>query len=95
MKYYTWIGIVLAVLFLTMFSQGVQDAVILFVIAGIIPGTSISIPPLVMLALAATAMVLVLRIGHHETRKISLPPLEQTAKKPRGKRRTTNRAKRT
>lgn len=94
MKYYAWIGIVLAVLLLTVFSQGVQDAVLLFVIAGIIPGTSFSIPPLIMLALAAMAMMFVLRIGHRETRKISLPPLEQTAKKPRVKQRTTNRAKR-
>lgn len=82
--------IIAALVLVAIFSPTVQDAILMFLAAGIIPGTSYSVPPQVIIALAAIALVPVLLLGHRETRKISLPPIEPT-KKP--KRKPQKRAK--
>lgn len=71
---------VAACLIMIIVSPSVQDALMLFVMAGIIPGTSLTVPPLVMLAGLLVALYFSVRLGHREASKISLPPLEEVAK---------------
>lgn len=63
--------------FVIIASPSVQEALAFFVIAGVIPGTSFVVPPLVMLALLLVALILCIRLAHKQTRAIKLPSLEE------------------
>lgn len=82
--------IIAALVLLALLFPAVQDALLSFLAAGIIPGTSFSVPPLIMISLSGCGLAAMLFLGHREARKINLPPIEisqqpKTAKKKRAR----------
>ena len=51
---------------LFLLAPDVQQAIVMLILAGIIPGTNISVPPLLMLALLVIALVIVVRWTRHQ-----------------------------
>lgn len=60
MKYKT-ILLVVALLFWAQFQFGLIGALFLFLVAGVIPGTALFVPPMVMFALLALVALLIIR----------------------------------
>ena len=69
-----------AALAITIFSPSVQDALVMFVVAGSLPGSSWQIPPANMIAGLSLAMAWALHAAFRQTRAIQLPPLETSGR---------------
>ncbi|HVI69087.1 MAG TPA: hypothetical protein VM581_01380 [Magnetospirillaceae bacterium] len=67
---------VVAALFIVIFSPSVQEALLLFVIAGLVPGTAWQLSPSAMIAGLSFAMALALYTAYRQTRTIRLPTVE-------------------
>jgi hypothetical protein len=80
-----------ACLFISLLIPQVQDALAIFLIAGVIPGTAWVVPPTAMLAMAVVGLVLAVMLAHRHARTISLPPLETPKQKTAKKRAAANK----
>src|SRR5688572_21819417 len=80
MKFSFIVGSVVAVLLL-LISPSAQEALLLFVVSGAIPGTSLQIPAVPMLLLWLGLIIALLYWAQRETRKVATAP-QHAAKQP-------------
>ena len=73
-KHLLFIGLAICAVIIAT-SPSVQDALLVFLATGEIPGTTIIVPPLTMLGITLVLLGLSLMWGHRTTRDIKLPPL--------------------
>ena len=85
MKRFVAVGIIAALLVI-IFSPSVQDALVLFVIAGVMPGTAWEIPSALMIAGLSFAMALALFAMYRQARAVKLPAIEEKPRKARASR---------